>query len=455
MSLSSFLSIARSALIAHRMAMDVTANNIANAQTPGYTRQRAELANQPPLWTAFTPIGRGVTVVSIERVRDTFFDASVRTQSGVLGRSTTLRDFLAPVEAALQEPTDDGVAAALDSVFEAFADLANDPAGRTTREQARAAASRLVDRLRGVDAQLRESEAGALERLRTEVDEINAMAAEVARLNADVLASKGASGASPDLADLRDRLVDRLSERFGLKVSIQSDGSLTVVAGNAVLVDRGTHVALEVRSLPGGTWGVAAQGGAGTIDPRGGTVGGLLELVNQTLPGLHGRLDTLVASVVSEFNAIHRAGTTLTGATGVDFFDPAGVTAGSMALSAAVAASTDAIAASATGAPGDGGAALRIAGLGRNAIAALGGSTLREYVVSIAVGLGVTAGAAARDAEAAAVVLDHLDAQRQGISGVSVEEEMARLIEQQQAYAAAARLLAIAEEMIDEVLRAV
>jgi flagellar hook-associated protein 1 FlgK len=172
------------------------------------------------------------------------------------------------------------------------------------------------------------------------------------------------------------------------------------------------------------------------------------------LPQLRVRLDGLAEAIVGEVNAIHRGGTTLAGATGVDFFDPAGITAGSIALSADVLTSPDAIAASATGAPGDNGVALRLAALVRSPVVGLGGITLGEAWTRFASGLGDTVADATTRAEGEDATLAHLDAQRLAVSGVSVEEEMTRLIQQQQAYSAAARLVRVAEEMMDALLAA-
>src|SRR5438093_10658044 len=127
MSLLSFLSIARSAMMAQQRAMDVTAHNVANAQTPGYSRQRLNLRPADPLLTANGMIGRGVTDGGIVRIRDGFLDTAWRHQSGLLGGATTLLSYLSQVESAMNEPSDTGLTATLDQMFQAFGDLANDP----------------------------------------------------------------------------------------------------------------------------------------------------------------------------------------------------------------------------------------------------------------------------------------------------------------------------------------
>ncbi len=200
---------------------------------------------------------------------------------------------------------------------------------------------------------------------------MNDLAARVADLNQQILAYGGASGSAPDLADQRDLIVDQLSSIVGVRVLAREDGTIGVIAGDTMLVDGANAQTLSVRALGGGGYGVFTAGGI-VVDPKSGSLKALTDLTTITLPGIQRRLDQLAEALVTTVNAIHRAGTTGTGATGVDFFDPAGITAQSISLSAAVEASGDAIAAG-TGASGDGSVARQIAGLATAANAALGG----------------------------------------------------------------------------------
>ena len=110
MSLQNLLSIARSALSAHQRAMDVTANNVANASTPGYSRQRLMLTPATPLQGPLFTLGRGVDALTLQRSRDAFFDASYRQDNGLLNSSTTMHDYLSQIEGAMNEPSTSGIA---------------------------------------------------------------------------------------------------------------------------------------------------------------------------------------------------------------------------------------------------------------------------------------------------------------------------------------------------------
>ena len=167
------------------------------------------------------------------------------------------------------------------------------------------------------------------------------------------------------------------------------------------------------------------------MNSGGGSLAALGERTQVRRPAVRAKLDQLAQALVTEVNSRHRAGYTLGGSTNVDFFDPAGVTAGSIQLSAALQTSSDNIAAASVNAPGDAGVALQLAALGSVGIASLGGSTMREHYVTLAAQVGLDVKNAEGDMDAQATLVDRADESRQAVSGVNVEEEMVALIGQQ------------------------
>ena len=453
MTLTSLLGIARSALLTHQRAIDVTGHNVANAMTPGYSRQRLDMTQATPLQSTWGMMGRGVTDTGISRVRDWLLDSSVRSESGMLGHSQTLGSFLGQVEAAINEPSEYGISAALDGLFNAFSELSNDPSSSVHRGLVQQNARRLVDQLHQLDASLVDTNRNALAEMHANVDEVNRITSEVAHLNQLILAA-GPSHSAPDLEDQRDLLIDQLSESMDVRVLRRDDGTVGIVGGDTLLVDGGTARELEVRTLAAGQTGVGVLGG-NDVDPRSGSLQALSEVINIELPELRGRLDQLAAALVTEVNAVHRSGFTATGATNSDFFDPTGVTAHTISLSAAVEASTDAIAAGATAAAGDGDVALQISSLRSTSIAALGGSALGDFYVDTVTTFGAKVLNADETVAVHQTMLDRAQMMRSSSNGVNVDEEMVMLIAQQQAFAAATRLVNIANEMVEDILRMV
>jgi len=451
MSLTSLLGIARSALQTYQRAMTVTAHNVANAETRGYSRQRLAVTPAEPLRSPAGLLGRGVTDQGVVRIRDRFLDAAFRRESSLLGTSGTLRDLMAQVEAAFAEPSDQGLGAALDGLFHAFGDLAADPTSPVTRGQVVQAANRLATQLHGLDAQISQAAQDAGARLTAEVDEINSIGDQVATLNARILAA-GPTHSAPDLEDQRDLLLDRVSALGAVRVMPRDDGTMGVMFGDTLLVDGGLAQRLAVQPQGGGGYQIVTSVG-NPVDPQAGSLRALLDLTATTLPGIRAQLDALAAALVGEVNTIHRAGYTGTGATGVDFFDPAGLTAGSIRLSAAVLASPSAIAAGATAAPGDARVAQQLAVLGTTVMAGLGGASLRDFYTDLSAAVGSAVRDADMSASAHQALLERAELQRSSVSGVSIDEEMVNLIGQQQVYQAAARLISTADELLAELMR--
>jgi len=154
MSLGSLLSIARSALMVTQRSMEVTGHNVANANTPGYSRQTLQIAAAAPLQMPMFSLGRGVEANQITRARDAFYDATYRQENGLLGQSNTTSGYLGQVEGALNEPSTNGLSAALDGLFGSLSDLAGDPANHTNRDLVVSNANRLVNQFHSLDAPL-------------------------------------------------------------------------------------------------------------------------------------------------------------------------------------------------------------------------------------------------------------------------------------------------------------
>jgi flagellar hook-associated protein 1 FlgK len=450
MSLSSILSIARSALLTHQKAQDVTGHNIANAYTEGYTRQRLRIQAALPLATPWGTVGRGVTDLGVERLRDRYLDATYRYEAGNLGRSDTLRMLLARIESVFGEPSENGLGAALDAFFNAFSELASDPSSSAARTLVQSTARSLVRQFNSYASGIAQARSDAIVQLRSAAEEVTSLASQIAQLNAQILASGGIANSAPDLADQRDRWIDRLAQLATVRVIENDNGTVSVIAGDTLLVEAGNARGVAVQASGSG-FQLVTDGNV-AFAPGGGELAGLLEFIDVRAPDIASRLDTLAGAIVTAVNGIHRTGVTPGGNTNTDFFDPSGTSALTIALAAPIAGSPLAIAAGTTIAPGDNSVALALAQLRGSNLPALGGATPGEYYTDLAAYIG----SAVRDADGEAAVARSLvtaaDMQRQAVSGVSLDEELTALMVHQQAYAAAARIVSVANEMMDDLL---
>ncbi|HEU4587344.1 MAG TPA: flagellar hook-associated protein FlgK [Gemmatimonadales bacterium] len=456
MSLASILNIAQSGLTTQQRLLAVISHNIANADTEGYTRQQLNLRAGAPVITPQGAIGTGVLAEAATRVRDGFLDSRYRDEAALQRQYASTRDLLDQIQSALGEPGTTGLSANLSQFYDAFSDLANDPNGPTTRFLARQAGQQLVQRFQSLAAGLSQAGQSAFEQLQARVNEANSLLAQVTQLNRQIVASRG-SGGVPDLEDQRDVAIDRLSQLMGVRAVSYADGSVGVIAGNTLLADGVGHQTLAVTTAGSG-WGVTLAGSTAAFNPTSGEIRALADFSQSTLPGVQAQLDQLAAQVVASVNTVHQSGTVTNSSpptTGVPFFAPTGTTAGTIDLSAQVKASPANIVTGASGAPGDAAIALQIAQLRSATVAGLGGQSAAEFYAGVVANVGSLRLGADRAAAAQEALVANLDAQRQSVSGVNTDEEMINLIRAQQAYSAAARIVNIADEMMQELLRMV
>jgi flagellar hook-associated protein 1 FlgK len=455
--MSSFggLSIALSSLLSQRRAMDVTGQNVANASTVGYTRQRADLQALGPvslhsLQGATLPYGSGVTVAGVVRLSDELAAARVRSSTADHGFLTTRADLLAQVETRFAEPGDDGLQAALGELWQSFGDLSNSPGDPAARVAVLQQAARVTDLVhtgqRGASVQWQETraQAGALQ------TEVNTLAGSVAQLNKHIRES---DGQAHELTDQRDQLVLRLAELTGATAQLRPDGTARVLVGGIPLVDgdRATTVTLQA---PQRIEDVTASAPVRFTWPDGSTVSGggvlsaLTEGMQTTLPGVVAGYDEVATALATKVNALHAGGQAPDGSTGRPFFVlGTGSAAGTIAVNPDLMADPMLLAAAAGGAGAlDGSLADRLAGL---ATAEGGPDQLwGRFVVRTGVEVGALDGRAAVAARVAATAQDALLSE----TGVDLDEEMTNLVMFQRAYEGAARVMTAVDQALDTLI---
>ncbi|EKP94635.1 flagellar hook-associated protein FlgK [Thermaerobacter subterraneus] len=272
------LELARLGLWAQQRALDVTGHNIANANTPGYSRQVARLAPTP----AYAPpsramaveagqVGTGVQVAGIQRVRDLFLDRQVRDLQGQLGRWQVRTQTLAELETILGEPSDAGLARALADFWEALGVVANRPDSLPARTAAIQQAHTLLERFQEADRQLADLQRNLDASILARVDRANQIATQLADLHRRIQVATAAGQSPNDLLDERDRLVEELGGLLPVRVTEREGGALRVEVAGLPLVDGRVVHLLVVREEPVAATG-AGTGGAGS--PGGGPAPG-------------------------------------------------------------------------------------------------------------------------------------------------------------------------------------
>jgi flagellar hook-associated protein 1 len=413
-------------LLAQQQALDITGHNIANANTPGFSRQEALLeptraflipANSVNTG-AGAQLGSGVDVAAIRRVRDQFLDLQYRAQQMSLGDAAARTNSLEQVEGAFAEPTDDGLAAQLSRFWDAWSDVANAPENTGARAALVTTAQTLVATFRAIHDQL----TTVAQQAQDEFDAITGangdvanMASELAELNRAIGDAVFRGQQPNDLMDRRDLLIDRLSQLAQVSVTDTGDSRLRIDFGGVTLVDPATPA--------GFTW-------PQTLRAPGGKLGALLDLASPTGPAITYRdqLDAVAADLVASVNALHTA---------TPFFDPSGTRADTIAV----------VATSATVQTGSGGAS------GENdvaqAIARLRGGSTDQLYQALVAQIGTESQAAVSAEATSQSLVDAVENRRQSVAGVSLDEEMTNLIRFQRGYQASARTMSTMDEMLD------
>ncbi|MBX5476990.1 MAG: flagellar hook-associated protein FlgK [Clostridia bacterium] len=463
------LETALRALEAQRGAVDVAAHNVANASTPGYRRQVARLQATPPYRAIDMdgPIGAGswgtgVAIADISSVRDAFLDRQVRAQSAWQGRYDAMDKALGEIEATLNEPSTTGLASSLDAYWKAWQAVADDPGNLAARQVLLQTAAALGEDFSHLDQQWLSIRDDVDRQIQDQVAQLNRLAQQVAELNHDIAGLK-AMGQNPnDLIDQRDDLLNQMGQIAPLQTRLNADDTVDVWVQGYALVSGDRADAIDV-TVGGGnltlTW--QSTGAQLTIAPgSAGSLGGLLDLREVVIPGYHAQLDAIANALASKTNSLHKAGIDLTGANGEDFFSYTGSTTGSpwtqpilLQLNPALVGHPEMIAAAAPpGASGDGTVALDIAALLDTPNVVGGAASIHEAYRGLVGQIGADRLEASTRAENAQALLQNLEVQRQSVEGVSLDEEMARLVQYQQAYQAAARTLTAIDDMIGTVV---
>lgn len=346
-------SIAVSGLRTAQAGLMTTSHNIANVNTPGYSRQETVQATLLPQFTGAGWIGSGVDLRDVRRVYSAFLDAHVRDAQSQAAASTELTSQLAAIDNLLADPAA-GLTPALNDFFAGVQDLAARPADVAARQAMVARADALAARLRGLDNQLAEMREGANEQVETLAGTINAYTSQIAMLNRRIAESQGAVGHAPnDLLDQRDALLRQLAGEVGASTVTQSDGAVNVYLGaRQPLVVGGASYTLTAGPDPESPRDTTLFIGMGAAsvplhadDIGGGRLGGLMEFRERDLVAARNALGRIALGLADDVNRQHQLGQDLAGAAGGAFFStgaPAAIAratnAGNAVLSVAVAA---------------------------------------------------------------------------------------------------------------------
>ena len=443
------LSMASRSLEAQRAGLDVAGQNIANLNTPGYSRRRLDLAE------VANGTG-GVEVLGTRAMRDRVLDARVRTAIPDESREGAIVGTLALVETAIGAPGR-GLDGNLAAFFDAFSALSVDPTSTVARAGVILQGPQLATAFRATAARLTDGVRLADNGVRDAVGQLNSLTDQIAALNEAIAAANGV-----DVDALKDRqrtAIEELSGLTAVSVLSRADGGVdvTVPSGRALVIG-GSHYDVTIGAGAGGLATLSLGGATITNEITNGTIGGLLHARDTLIPGYQTRLDELAYGVAQEVNTLHQGGFDQNGAAGTAFFTPPATVAGAAAafsVSAPIQGNPSLVAASQTGAPGNNQVALAIAALRAQPVLSGGTMSVTDAWAQLAYHVGSDADSARAEQGSLNDVLSQVERLRDQVSGVSLDEEAAQMMKFQRAYEANAKFFTVADEMLQTLMRTV
>ena len=318
MSSSALMSIGTRAMFANYASMQTTGHNIANAQTPGYSRQTVELATSGGQQTGAGFYGKGVDVVTVRRASDAFLTSQAQTASSMAAMDEARSTNLQQLETVFP-PGDAGVGAAVGTFMNGFVDLANSPSDSSARQVILSDAAELADRFSTAGAQLDRLQNGVTSDLRNSVSQVNQMAKQVAKLNGDIAALRGTSNAPNDLLDQRDQLVKQIGNLVKVTTITADDGSMGVfIAGGQRLVlgSEAQQLAItpDAANSSRSTISISDSGAMHELSSDllvGGSISGLIKYQNEDLVSARNQLGQMAAAVSARVNQVQSYGVDL------------------------------------------------------------------------------------------------------------------------------------------------
>jgi flagellar hook-associated protein 1 FlgK len=444
------LNIGKTSLSANQKSIEVVGNNIANVNTPGYSRQQTELSGLPVVDIKGFFVGQGVTVGDIVREHDVFITNQVQDKSSTVGEESGKAAPLSAVERVFNI-SDQNLAAEISRYFDAWQELTVNPGGTVERDAVIMRGTMLADTFHNAAQQLDVIKKDINSTLSVKIDDVNLVLQEVADLNDRIAQIEIYGHTANSFRDQRDLLVEQLSASLGVKTFEHQDGKISVnlpsghslVNGNSVQtlagVDVGDEFVLQLRS------------GDVSIDLDQGKIGGefkgLMEVRDTLVSSLQDDLDLMAYTLVGEVNNLHESGMGLDGIGSRSFFTPlTEVKDASRNISVALQEAYE-VACGNSDAVGDNTNALSIAALGEEKVVN-GRETFTEFYGRLSARVGGNVAQNELNLTGAEDALVQLKNLRDGRVGVSIEEEMINLIQYQRGFEASAKLLSTVDEMM-------
>lgn len=452
MGISRIFDISRRSLASYQKALDVTSHNIANASNPNYSRQQVTFVTETPEVTSGMIWGTGVKIDHVQRAQNQLLEYQLLNNTPGYYSNEKQSELLGQIEQFFSEPTELGMSNLINGFFDSWNELAVTPNSVPLRNNVIYSAQKLASKVDSINDNLDIIKSDIVSEFKNDVDKLNNYLSQIQNLNKKIFEMKSIGTQPNDLLDERDKLIRQLSELANINVSYDSNNVASISIGGVFAVDGNTSMTFEMHNSEG-QLSLRAKGNNNTVTLRNGEMYALYDVYSNKIPDYENQMDTMVSTIVAEVNALHSNAYTLEEppVNGVNFFVE-GVN-GRLIINDEILDDPNKIAVSEDGTSGNGNIALQIADIADKKL--INNLSISDAYSSLISGIANQKQTADELAQTEKLVIEQLELQKASYSGVSLDEEMSNVIKFQRSYDASAKMIKVADEMLETILNMV
>lgn len=452
MSLSRIFDISSRSLSTYQSALDVTAHNVANSGNADYSREQVVLSTTTPQQQAGFVWGTGVKLDQIQRVQDNLINQQLISYNSKNSDSSQRGTLLDQVQGLLSEPSDSGLSSLTSDFFNSWQQLSVTPNSTPLRYGVIQTAQRLSSKIQNIHDGLDTIKSDILSQVNEQVSSVNTLLKQIQGLNAQIFSSQAVGQTPNDLLDQRDKAISDLSKLTNINVTYDKGGSAIISIGGTFAADRNESINFEAKTI-NGKLQISSSGSNVNANLSGGSLYALTDMYSNVIPGYQTTLDSFVNQLMTSVNTVHKQGYTLDTPpqNGVNFFS--GYSSGILSINSDILSDPQKIAVSKDGTAANGDLAISISDIANQKV--INGTTLGDYYTSLVSKIGSDKSSADKNTSSFQAIVQQLQQQKASVSGVSVDEEMTNIIKYQRAYTASAKLIKVADDMLQTLLNSV
>jgi flagellar hook-associated protein 1 FlgK len=444
--LNTSLNIGIQALQATQAALAATSNNIANASTPGYTREVPEFSENQETVSGSQVNGGGITLEGLQSIRDELLNVQIQQQTSLQMSYDTQSSTLQQIQTSFSSTSGVDIASALSAFSSSLLQLSTDPSNTSAQQGVLSSGQDLASAFNTTADALASAQSYADGQVTGAVAQVNSLSKQIAELDRQLSQLASTSQKRGTVEDQRDELVQQLSALTGISVSQSSDGETITTGSGTPLVLGAQSFTLQTTIGSNGTKQVLdSEGNDITGSLQGGQLGGAIAVRDQVISGVSSQLNILATQFVTSFNAAQAQGFDSNGKVGQNFFTiPSNLAIAASKISVAIS-DPSLVAASSDGSAGSNG---NIANLSTALTGNLAsGQTPAQVYADLVLTVGNFASNASAESSAVGLNLQQLNNLQGSVSAVDTNEEATNLLRFQTAYEAAARIISTIQQL--------